>query len=232
METIAARRTALLDRIREAARRGGRDPERVRLLAVTKTATPRTLREAWEAGQRDYAHNYVQRLEEQALLLPRQACWHVIGPLQRNKVRRAIRIAAMIQTLADPGQASAFAHAAAQEGRTPLEVLIQVNLTPEDGRAGCSPPDLSGLLGHLGSLAGLRCRGLMTLAPQGVPDAILRRHFGRLRLLAEEAAAAGLLPEDAELSMGMTADFEIAVEEGATMVRIGRAFFPPSSPGS
>ncbi|MFQ5750068.1 MAG: YggS family pyridoxal phosphate-dependent enzyme, partial [Planctomycetota bacterium] len=216
----------------DAARRSGRDPGRVRLLAVTKTATPRTMREAWDAGQTDFAHNYVQRLEEQAPCLPPEACWHAIGPLQRNKVRRAIRVAAVIQTVAEAGLASSLERAAEEEGKAPLAVLAQVNLTPEDGRAGCPPPGLPGLLRHLRSLAAIRCRGLMTLGPQGASDAALHRHFGRLRRLAEESAAAGLLPEEAELSMGMTADFEIAVEEGATMVRIGRALFPPSSQAS
>jgi len=232
MDTIAARRTALLDRIREAALRGGRDPARIRLLAVTKTATPGTLREAWEAGQKEFAHNYVQRLEEQVVLLPPEARWHLIGPLQGNKVRRAVRAASGIQTVAEAGLASRLARTAGEEGKDPFSVLVQVNLTPEDGRPGCPAALLSDLLRRLGSLAEIRCRGLMTLAPQGASDAVLHAHFGRLRSLSEETCAEGLLPGAPELSMGMTADFEIAVEEGATMVRIGRALFPPSSPAS
>ncbi|TAH38509.1 MAG: YggS family pyridoxal phosphate-dependent enzyme [Planctomycetota bacterium] len=220
-ELLAAAQAA----IAAAARRAGRDPARVRLVAVTKTATPEALGAAWAGGLRDFAHNRVQALEAHRVLLP-QARWHLIGPIQSNKIRRAAQAADVVQSVGDLRVASGLATAAAALARAPVEVLAQVNLTPADGRYGCRAEDLPALLAAVSALPALRCRGLMTIAPQHAPPAQLRSHFARLAELARAAAAAGQLPPDPELSMGMTEDFEIAVEEGATLVRLGRALFP------
>lgn len=217
------------ERIAAAAARAGRPAAAVRLVAVAKTATPAGLRAAWEAGQRDFGHNRIQWLERDRRLLP-EARWHAIGPLQGNKVRRAVAAAALLHAVGEARTASRIQRAAEALDRQAVPILVQVNLTPEDGRYGCRREELAPLLRELVGLDRLRPRGLMTLAPQGAPEDVLRRHFGTLRELAMRYAGEGLLPEAPELSMGMTEDFEVAVEEGATLVRVGRAVFPLSDP--
>ncbi|RMH00738.1 MAG: YggS family pyridoxal phosphate-dependent enzyme [Planctomycetota bacterium] len=231
MEGVACRLGEVHSRISAAAARAGRDPSSIHLIAVAKTATPTTLRAAWGAGQRDFGHNRVQALAHHHALLPPEARWHLIGPLQRNKARRALELADLIHTVAGEPLVARLERLLAEPEdrlRPPRPVLVQVNLTPEDGRAGCRREELEPLLERIRAGGRLEVRGLMTLAPAGAPAARLRRHFAGLRELAERAVQAGLLPERPELSMGMSDDFEIAVEEGATLVRVGRAIFPPA----
>ncbi len=226
MTTTAERLDALRERMALAARRAGRDPGEVRLVAVAKTAAPEALREAWAAGQRRFAHNRVQRLEEDRRILP-EAEWHLIGPIQGNKIRRALRCADWIQTVGEERTARRLQRILEEGGRPPAPVLVQVNLHPEDGRYGCPPAHLPVLLETLRRATPLLDpRGLMTLAPLGAPEAEVHRVFAGLRSLAREGAERGLLPARPELSMGMSEDFEIAVAEGATLVRVGRALFP------
>lgn len=225
MSRVAERLAALRDRIAVAARRAGRDAARVRIVAVAKTARRAGLLAAWEAGQREFAHNRVQWLERDRAVLP-LARWHVVGPLQSNKVRRAVRSADVVQTVGDARVAQALARSASDLGRAPLEVFVQVNLTPQDGRYGCTAEALAGLLRAVAQRTELRCAGLMTVGPLGAEEKTLRAHFARLRDLALGFARESLLPPDPELSMGMTEDYELAVEEGATLVRIGRGIFP------
>ena len=225
-------------RIAAAAARAGRDAARVRLVAVAKTATPETLREAWEAGQRDFGHNRVQMLEEHAAVLP-EADWHAIGPLQGRKVRRAVHLAACIHTVGEEKTAQRIRRVVEEDDLEAQPVLLQVNLLPEDGRYGCPLPEAGdpgaapgGALRELAEAValqpGLHMRGLMTLAPPDWDAAALRAGFARLRAAAEALALSSLLPAEPELSMGMSGDYEIAVEEGATLVRVGRALFPPA----
>jgi len=224
---FAARLASARARVRAAAARAGRDPESVRILAVAKTARPADLLEAWAAGQRLFAHNRVQALLADAELLP-DAEWHAIGPVQGNKVSDCLRRAACVQTVGDARIAGRLDRAAELAGRR-LPVLLQANLQPEDGRYGCPLAELAALARALAPLTRLEPRGLMTIAAAGAPPAALRAGFARLRAAAAELSAAGLLPAAPELSMGMTEDFEIAVEEGATLVRIGRLLFPPGA---
>jgi len=227
MPDLADRLADIRARIAAAAARAGRDPAAVRLVAVAKTASPEDLRQAWRAGQRDFGHNRVQALAEHHAVLP-EARWHLIGPLQRNKAGEALALASTIQTVGDlriAERLQRLLEARGADRRCP--VLVQVNLSPEDGRYGCDAEALPPLLESLGALDRLQPRGLMTLGPRGAGPGRLRQHFAALRLLAEGAAGRGQFPPCPELSMGMTEDYEIAVEEGATLVRVGRAIFPP-----
>lgn len=231
---VAARLDVVRARIAAAALRSGRDPARVRLVAVAKTAGADELRAAWDAGQRAFAHNRVQSLVHDYALLP-QAEWHAIGPLQGNKVRDALACAAWVQTVGEARTAARLARAlAASELARPaaaaarLPVLLQANLQPEDGRYGCPLEGLADLAREVAGWPALETRGLMTIAEAGAGEPRLRAAFARLREGAEKLAQRGLLPSEPELSMGMSDDFEIAVEEGATLVRVGRTIFPPA----
>jgi pyridoxal phosphate enzyme (YggS family) len=224
---FAERLAAVRARIASAARRAGRDAREVRILAVAKTAAPADLDEAWNSGQREFAHNRVQDLLRDAARLP-QAVWHAVGPLQGNKVSDCVRVTACIQTVGDALSAERIARALARIERR-MPVLLQVNLQPADGRYGCPLAELVGLAETARAWPQLDVRGLMTIAEAGAPPAILRAGFARLREAAERLAGAGCLPPRPELSMGMSDDYEIAVEEGANLVRIGRVLFPPTS---
>lgn len=224
---FAQRLAAVRVRLDAAARRAGRDPAAVRVLAVAKTATPDALRAAWSSGQRLFAHNRVQALLRDVALLP-DAEWHAIGPLQGNKVRDCLLVAACVQTVGETRTVERLARAAAARPR-PLSVLLQANLDPADGRYGCPLSDLPALARAVAPHPPLALRGLMTIAAAGAPPAALRAGFARLREAAEALTRAGQLPEAPELSMGMSEDYEIAVEEGATLLRLGRALFPPAA---
>lgn len=231
METVAERLRVINERMAQAAAQAGRRPQEVRLLAVAKTASDEDLLAAWDAGQTDFAHNRVQPLERAHQVLP-EANWHLVGPLQSNKVRRALRMVRCVQTVGDTKIYTRLrqvldAAGTIAEDRSGLEALVQVNLTPEDGRYGCRAAELPELLEQLSGSKRLNFRGLMTLAPHGAPAQQLHRHFSSLRELAQQQVGRGLLPPCPELSMGMSNDFEIAIAEGATLVRIGRAIFPP-----
>lgn len=205
------------------------------MVAVAKTADQASLQEAWGHGQRDFAHNRVQPLMEHHAVLP-DANWHLIGPLQSNKARKAVERVHCIETLSEVKLAQSLNRLAGELRSSPLGVLIQINLDPSDGRPGLpiqskstDPGELHTLCSALVELDQLDLRGLMTIAPADASPIELHRHFARLRELAEGMAQNQYLPPYPELSMGMSGDFEIAVEEGATLVRVGRALFPPAN---
>jgi len=225
--TFADRYAVIQQRVEAAAQKSGRSADLVRVLAVAKTATPESLHQAFDQGQRLYAHNRVQALQLHFEVLP-TAEWHLIGPLQRNKARKAVSMAKMVHTLTCPKLGQQLDRCSAELRPNPLPVLVQVNLTPEDGRIGLTAEELPAFLDHFEQWPYLSRRGLMTMAPQHASDDSLRRHFASVRELADQFQQQGLLPSAPELSMGMSSDFEIAIEEGATLVRIGRALFPPA----
>jgi pyridoxal phosphate enzyme (YggS family) len=215
MIDVAANLAAVRARIARAAARAGRDPAAVRLIAVTKTKPAALVQAALAAGVTDIGENYVQEAIDKRAAAGAAACWHLIGHLQRNKAARAVETFDCIQTIDSPALAAAVARHAASAGRT-MRVLVEVKLGGEASKRGVAPDDLPALLAALRGLP-LAVEGLMTVPPAGEPEAA-RPHFRALRELGERA---GLR----ELSMGMTDDFEVAIEEGATMVRIGRAIF-------
>ncbi|MDA1259043.1 MAG: YggS family pyridoxal phosphate-dependent enzyme [Planctomycetota bacterium] len=229
--TVADRIASVRARIALAAQRAGRDAARVRVVAVAKTASEAALREAWDAGQRVFGHNRVQALQRDHAILP-LAEWHAIGPLQGNKLRDALLCASWIQVVGEARTAERLERAVqepslARSARLP--VLLQASLNPTDGRYGCRLDALPALADAVQKLPSLDLRGLMAIGAATADPGSLRRGFANLREAAEKLTSAGVLPLSPELSMGMSDDFEIAVEEGATLVRVGRTIFPPAS---
>lgn len=204
--------------VAEACARAGRDPGEVRLVAVTKGRPPEAVRWAAAAGVADFGENYVRGLEAKRVAAP-DATWHFVGRLQRNKVHRVLDAARWIQTL-EPGRAADRLAALAGERGLKVPCLVEVDFTAS--RVGVPPEDLPRLVDSLASLPGIDLRGLMTVAPLGQPP---RPFFARLRQLRDGLAEDH--PGLRELSMGMSADLQDAVEEGATMVRVGAAIFGP-----
>lgn len=215
MVDVAANLAAVRARIAAAARRAGRDPAEVRLIAAAKTKPAALVRAAIAAGVTDVGENYVQEAAAKRAEVGAGARWHLIGHLQRNKAAKALDTFDCIQTVDSAALGAALARHAAARDRT-LHVLVEVRLGGEASKSGVEPEALPALLAALRD-PHLVVDGLMTVPPPGPADAV-RPFFRQLRALA---AQAGLR----ELSMGMTDDFEIAIEEGATMVRIGRAIF-------
>lgn len=229
---LAARLAAVRERIAAAAARSGRDPAAVRIVAVTKGHPLAVAQAAGAAGLEDLGENRVQEaLAKMDAWTPAPVRWHLVGHLQRNKVRHAVGRFALVHSLDSVRLADALEEAAAVRALV-QEVLVEVNVAGEAQKTGCPPADVEGLVAHAAGLAHLRLRGLMTMAPLTDDVAAQRRAFAGLRELRERLirdAADGRWPmADGcldELSMGMTNDFEAAVEEGATMVRLGTALF-------
>ena len=218
--TLAALEAAIVGvraRIERACDRAGRSPDDIRLIGVTKGVSADRLRAAVEAGLEELGENYVQDLVDKRATVP-AARWHFIGRLQRNKAHRVAEVADVVQTLEPGAGTERLLRLAARRDR-PLDVLVEVDFTGR--RVGVEPEGLRGFLETCASDR-VRLRGLMTVAPQGSDP---RPWFRRLRELRDDVA--DLLEGPGELSMGMTADLEEAVEEGATMVRVGTAIFGP-----
>ena len=228
---VAANIAAVRDRIAAACRLAGRSAAEVRLVAVTKYVPADVTRLVLEAGVRDLAESRPQTLWAKAEALggvQPPARWHLIGHLQRNKVHRTLPLVAMLQSLDSLRLLEAIeAEGSATSDQPRCEVLVEVNLTADPGRSGVAPADVPALVRAAAASPTVRLRGLMGMA--GHPDADAadaRRDFARLRGLRDELAAT--LPDPAllaELSMGMSGDFEAAILEGATIVRIGSALF-------
>ena len=224
--SIANRLTAIRERIAAAARSAGRDPSSVRLIAVSKTFPLTAIREAWAAGHRDFGENRVQealRKIDEAGDLPVR--WHLIGHLQTNKARRAVEAFSTIQSVDSVELLEKLDRIAQDAGARP-EVLVQVDLAREATKFGAPPDEARRLLEAAGRCAAARAVGLMTLPPQPDTPEDARPWFRQLRELRDRWIADGV-PADMlrELSMGMSGDFEVAVQEGATMVRVGTAIF-------
>jgi PLP dependent protein len=225
--TSAERYHSVVARCAEAAVRSGRAPAEVTIVVAAKTFSPARVGEVVAAGAREIGENYVQEARRKAaeLRLP-QVQWHLIGRLQRNKVRQALALFRLIHSLDRLDLAQALATAAAQIGTT-ARCLVEVNLGGEKSKGGVSPDALGELLEAIAAFGHLSIEGLMTIPPPGSITAS-RRSFARLRGLRDRLADLRLPNVQLkELSMGMSSDFEGAIEEGATLVRIGTAIFGP-----
>lgn len=222
MTEIATNLAEVDAKIAAACQRAGRRREDVTLLAVSKLQPSGLIRSAYAAGQRDFGENYAQELRDKAVELADLTSlrWHAIGTLQRNKVKYVAKSASVFHALCSLDIAQELS--ARREG-PPLDVLIEVNVAGEDTKSGIAPAELPSLCTEVAKLPGLRLTGLMTMPPlpdsdeHWRPDAN-RPHFAKLRNLAQSL---GLR----ELSMGTTSDYEVAIEEGATIVRVGRSIF-------
>jgi hypothetical protein len=227
-ESLCARLDGVRLRIESAAVRAGRDAREVTLIAVSKTHPTPLLREAVEAGATDFGENRVQEAESKIEELGRaSARWHLIGHLQANKARRAVKLFDLIHTVDTRALVTRLERLCIEEGREALDVLVQVDLAGEATKSGATTEELDAIFETLASCAHVRCRGLMLLPPFFEDAEQTRPYFRRLRLLRDELKARGrVFGEGAgELSMGMSHDFEVAIEEGATMVRVGTAIF-------
>jgi pyridoxal phosphate enzyme (YggS family) len=216
---------AVRARITAAAQRAGRDPGSVRLLAVSKQQPPEAVAAAADAGQREFGENYVREgVAKIEALRGRDLSWHFIGQLQANKTRDVAEHFQWVHTL-DRERIAARLDAQRPHYAAPLEVLLQVSLEAEPGKGGVVPDALPQLAERVAALPRLRLRGLMCLPPPATGEAEQRRPFARLRELLEALNARGHRLDT--LSMGMSADLEAAVLEGATIVRVGTAVFGP-----
>ena len=223
---IADRLTEVRARIAAAARSVGRDPLAVRLIAVSKTIPLDRILEAYAAGQRDFGENRVQEaLQKIEASTDFLISWHLLGHLQTNKARKAGAAFATIQSVDEVELLQKLDLAAAEAGATP-ELLIQVDLAGEASKFGAPPAEVPRLLEAANRLKAARVVGLMTLPPLAKMPEDARPWFRRVHELREGWLAAGVPPPMLrELSMGMSGDFEVAIQEGATMVRVGTAIF-------
>ncbi len=211
-------------RIQEAARHAGRDPAEVRLVVVTKTVTLDRLQEAVAAGHTLFGENYVQEAKRKIAALGPGLSWHFIGHLQSNKAKAAVEVFDLIHSVDRPSLARSLEQAAARLGKV-QNILLQVNLAGEESKSGTAPEAVQELLSEISRMPHLKVLGLMTMPPW-LPAEEVRPYFRALRELRDRLRDMKLVDGDlSELSMGMTGDFEVAVAEGATLVRIGTAIF-------
>lgn len=223
MSDLAERLQNIRERLAEATRRSGRPPEAATLVAVSKTYPVEVIQEAVAAGQRVFGENRVQEIVLKQPQLPGRLEWHLIGPLQSNKVRKVLPLVRMIHAVDSLDIARDINRIAGELGLHP-RVLIEVNLAAESSKHGFSPQALRDQLEALYGLDRLYIQGLMCIPPFDPEPGRSRRHFVQLRELRDELQTRGGAPLP-ELSMGMSHDFEAAAEEGATFVRVGSAIF-------
>ncbi len=213
------------ERIDRACRRAGRSPDSVTIVAVTKGHPPAVVAEALTAGIRDIGENRVQELETKVETIGRsRARWHLIGHLQRNKVRRALDLFDLLHSLDSVRLAVKVSEEAVAAGRV-VEALVQVNVSGEETKGGLEGEGILDELARICELPGIRVRGLMTMAPFTDDVAVQRKVFAEARRLSERAAEIIPAYRGEELSMGMSGDFEAAIEEGSTLVRLGTVLF-------
>ncbi len=230
-QSVAERLEAVQERIEAARRRAGR-ADTVTLVAVTKQVPVERIAEAYRAGVRHFGENRVQEFEDKhhLLSLP-SATWHMVGHLQSNKAKRALELFQRVDSLDSPHLAEKLDKAAAEAGRK-LPVLIQVHLGEEPSKHGVEPDKLEALVEQAAAFQHLSIEGLMTIPPFLEPVEQVRLYFRRLRELAEQLDLRKLPGVSMRrLSMGMSHDFEVAIEEGATEVRLGTALFGPRPAG-
>lgn len=229
MSQIAHNLETVNQRLKAAARRAGRNPAAVRLIAVTKTVDLNRLHQAVAAGHRLFGENYVQEAREKITALGPEVHWHFIGHLQSKKAKAAVELFDLIHSVDRLKLAQVLDQAAAQQHKV-QDILIQVNLAGEETKSGAAPEEVPYLLREIARLPSLRVVGLMTMPPWLDPEEV-RPYFRALRELRDRLQEMKVVHYPlTELSMGMSGDYEAAVEEGATLVRVGTAIFGSRPP--
>jgi len=223
--TIATNLNQVQGRIVAAAQSAGREPHSVRLVAVSKTRPADDVLQAYRAGQVVFGENYVQELVEKAAEISEPVEWHFIGHLQSNKVRQIAGVVTMIHSVDRLSLAVEIDRQWGRQGRI-CDILIQVNISGESSKSGTSEDEALQLVRAVAHLPHVRIRGLMTMPPFFDDPEAARPFFAALRRLAQKVDSAGIAGVSmAELSMGMSGDFEVAIAEGATIIRVGSAIF-------
>ena len=219
-DAFAERLATVRGRMAEAARRARRDVAGIQLVAVTKVFPASAIQLAYDHGLRHFGENYVQEFQGKAAAVSalEDARFHLIGHLQSNKARLAAELFQVIQTIDTPKLAQRL-----EQAQRPLDVMLEVKLSDEPSKMGCAPQDIPAILEALHAAQHLNLLGLMTVPPWSEDPEVARPYFARLRGLAEQHR----LPQ---LSMGMSHDFEAAIEEGATIIRVGTALFGSRRP--
>jgi len=227
MTQLAADLANVGARIDAAAGRAGRDPLEVKLVAVSKTHPPARLQDAIAAGVTSLGENRVQEAEDKVAAVGRDAAeWHLIGHLQSNKARKAVQLFDVIQSVDSVELAQRLERICIEDGRSTLPVFVEVDLAGEETKTGIAEDELPKLVRILRACVCLSFEGLMIVPPYLEDVEKVRPYFKRLRTIRDELAAEGAFANGSgELSMGMSHDFETAIEEGATVVRVGTAIF-------
>lgn len=223
MTSIVENLQSLRTRVEEASRASQREPDSVCILAVSKTFPAEAVESAWRAGQHRFGENRVQEAAAKIPACPEEIEWHLIGPLQSNKARKAVELFHVIQTLDRPKIIHRVGRIA-DELDKPIRVYLQVNVGDEPQKHGVAPERIPKLLEIVNRYPRLRCEGLMCIPPYAADPELTRPYFRRLRTLLDGLADTGLSPGH-QLSMGMSHDYPIAIEEGATLIRVGTAIF-------
>ena len=223
MPDLAERYSGITERVRQEAVKAGRNPDSVRVLAVSKTFPAEDIAELYRHGCREFGENRVPELLAKAAVLPPDIRWHMIGQLQANKVRKVLPAVSMIHSVDSLSLLERLDRIAGELDRHP-GFLLEVNVSGEASKSGCTPAELPGLAEQAANCKNISWQGLMTMAPQGAEEEELLSVFGSLRNLRDGLSRQYRLPL-AELSMGMSGDYPAAVQCGATIVRIGSAVF-------
>lgn len=212
-------------RIAQACERTGRDPSEVTLIAVSKTKPVQALREAYDAGARDFGENKVQELTDKLPQMPGDILWHMIGHLQRNKVKYIIGKTALIHSVDSVRLAEQISRESVKSGVV-TDILIEVNMAGEESKFGVPPAEALPLTEQIAAMPGIRIRGLMTIAPYTEDPEENRPYFRKLKQLSVDIEGKNIDNVSMKiLSMGMTGDYTVAIEEGATCVRVGTGIF-------
>jgi pyridoxal phosphate enzyme (YggS family) len=224
-DDIAKNISNVKKRIEEAALRSGRNPEDIRLVAVSKKISTEKIEAAISTGADIFGENYIQESQTKIEQLGKKVAWHFIGHLQSNKAKLAVDLFDLIHSVDSLHLAERLSTEAAKNNRV-IKILVQVNISGEETKHGINPEKITGLLGNMSALTHLHVCGLMTMPPWSQNPEDARPYFASLRQLRDNLESENLKDVSLdELSMGMSSDFEIAIEEGSTLVRVGTSIF-------
>jgi pyridoxal phosphate enzyme (YggS family) len=210
--------------IENACKRSGRKVEDVKLIAVSKTFPLEAIKEAYDTGLRIFGENKAQELRDKAPQMPNDVEWHFIGHLQSNKIKYVASESSLIHSVDSLALAESISTFCGKKGLT-VSILIEVNTSGEDSKFGLKPQEVAAVFKQMRILPNIDVQGLMTIGPLTKDKDKIRASFRQLRLIREELATVATQSEMATLSMGMSQDYEIAIEEGSTMIRVGTAIF-------